>query len=56
MKLIRTEEAVGQVLCHDITKSLKTRRKMYFARDTSSARKTSRALSVKGLHIYLGKR
>lgn len=43
MKLMKTEDAVGQVLCHDITQIIKGVTKMrYSAKATSLQKKISR--------------
>lgn len=47
MKLMKTTEAVGQMLCHDITQIIPGITKdAVFRRDTSSARKISRCCSA----------
>ena len=54
MKLIRTEEAVGQVLCHDITQIIKDEKKDAVFRKGRHppGRRPCAFKRGKGLHIF----
>ena len=58
MKLMKTEEAVGQVLCHDITQIIPgvTKDAVFRKGHIITKEDIPVLLSWKGTYIYLGKR
>ena len=57
MKLMKTEDAVGQVLCHDITQIIKgvTKDAVFRKGHIITEEDIPVLLSVKGQHLHLGK-